>query len=87
MLAYWIAPQDRGHHHAARAVRLAARFAFDILGSRRAEMLIDPQNVSSRKAALRAGAIYEGLRRNAVRAAGENHNCDVFALVPSDIDD
>ncbi|MGQ0772894.1 MAG: GNAT family N-acetyltransferase [Pseudonocardiales bacterium] len=84
MLAYWIA-HDRGHGHAARAVRLAARFAFDVLGARRAELLIDSQNVSSQRAALRAGAIYEGLRRNAIRAAGQDHNCDIFSLVPSDV--
>ncbi len=85
MLGYWIAPQDRRNHHAARAIRLAAGFAFDTLGARRAEMLIDPRNVPSQRTALRAGAIYEGLRRNAMREGGKDHHSDVYALVPSDL--
>lgn len=87
MLGYWIAPQDRGHHHAARAIRLAAGFAFDKLRARRVEMLIDPRNVPSQKTALRAGAIYEGLRRNAMRKCGKDHHSDIYALVPSDLSD
>jgi RimJ/RimL family protein N-acetyltransferase len=85
MLGYWIAPQDRRRHHAARALRLAAGFAFDTLGARRAEMLIDPRNVPSQRTALRAGAIYEGLRRNAIREGDKDHHSDVYALVPSDL--
>ncbi|MGH3932613.1 MAG: GNAT family N-acetyltransferase [Pseudonocardiaceae bacterium] len=85
MLGYWIAPQSRRCHHAARALRLAAGFAFDTLRARRAEMLIDSQNMPSRRTALRAGAIYEGLRRNAMRAGGKDHDSDVYALVPADL--
>lgn len=84
-LGYWIAPQDRGRHHATRALRLAAGFAFNTLGARRVEILIDPMNVPSKRTALRAGAIYEGLRRNAMREGGTDHHLDVYALVPSDL--
>ncbi|MGH3696737.1 MAG: GNAT family N-acetyltransferase [Pseudonocardiaceae bacterium] len=85
MLAYWIAPQARGHHHAVRAIRLAASFAFNSLGARRAEILIDPRNVPSGRAALRAGAVFEGLCRNAMRKSGEDHHPDVYALVPANL--
>lgn len=85
MLGYWIVPQDRRRHHAARAIRLAAGFAFDTLRARRAEILIDPRNVPSRRTALRAGAIYEGLRRNAMQKNGKDYHWEVYALVPSDL--
>lgn len=85
MLGYWIAPQDRRRHHATRALRLAAGFAFDTLGARRVEILIDPSNAPSRRTALRAGAIYEGLRRNAMRKGGKDYHSEVYALVLSDL--
>src|SRR5512147_3257025 len=54
-LSYWTYPGHRGRGVASRAVALACRFAFDELGLRRVEILTDPDNVPSRRVAVRSG--------------------------------
>lgn len=65
-LGYWTAPGHRRLGYAARAVRLAALFAFDNLHARRVEILVDKHNAASRATACRAGAREDGHRLMAV---------------------
>jgi RimJ/RimL family protein N-acetyltransferase len=54
-MSYWTFPRFRRRGLATRAVALATRFAFDTLGVTEIELEIEPDNVSSRRVAERAG--------------------------------
>ena len=85
-IGYGVAPWARGRGLAARATRLLAAYGFGRLGLHRVELLVQPGNVASRVAAERAGAQYEGLRRNGIRFSLDNRVFDalVYAFVPQD---
>jgi RimJ/RimL family protein N-acetyltransferase len=61
-LSYWTYPAHRGHGIASRAVALACKVAFGELGFERLEILTDPDNLSSRKVAIRNGFKETGVR-------------------------
>lgn len=83
-IGYWIAPWARGRRFAAAGTRVLARHAFATYPVRRVEVLVDPANIASRRAAERAGALAEGLRRAALEVAGEPRPAMVYALVRDD---
>jgi RimJ/RimL family protein N-acetyltransferase len=63
-VGYWLAPQARGRGFATRAVRLIARWAFDVEpGLVRMELLTLVGNQASGQVALRAGFQREGVLR------------------------
>ncbi|MPZ88186.1 MAG: GNAT family N-acetyltransferase [Nitriliruptorales bacterium] len=84
-VGYWITAPARGRGLAARAMRLLAGLAFDHYDARRLEALILPDNTASRRAAERAGAVYEGVRRHGLEARGEPFDAAVYSLLPSDL--
>ena len=49
-LGYWVAPSERRHGVASRAIVLAAAHAFDELGLQRIHATVDVDNVHSRQA-------------------------------------
>jgi RimJ/RimL family protein N-acetyltransferase len=61
-LSYWTYPAHRGHGVASRAVALARRWAFEELGLKRLEIVVDPDNAPSRRVALRNGFREVGAR-------------------------
>ncbi len=83
-IGYWIAPNARRQGLAAAGTQLMAAFAFAAYGPRRVELLIQPDNVPSCRAAERAGASYEGIRRAGIDAHGEPRDAAVYSFLPSD---
>jgi len=61
-LSYWTYPAHRGRGVASRAVALACELAFEELAVARVEILADPDNIASRRVALRNGFRVAGLR-------------------------
>jgi len=61
-LSYWTYPAHRGRGVASRAVALACKLAFEELAVARVEILADPDNIASRRVALRNGFRVAGLR-------------------------
>jgi RimJ/RimL family protein N-acetyltransferase len=83
-IGYWIAPSARRQGLATAGIRLIAAFAFTAYGPRRVELLVQPGNVYSRRAALRAGATYEGIRRAGIDDRGDPRDAAVFSFLPTD---
>ncbi len=72
-LSYWTAPAHRRHGIASRAVALACRIAFADLRFRCLRVVVDPDNVASRRVAVRNGfreVGTEGGRVGYVKQAG-----------------
>jgi RimJ/RimL family protein N-acetyltransferase len=63
-ISYGIVARHRGKGAAARAVRLASRYAFDVLGWERLEIVMIADNAASRAVALKAGFRLEGVLRS-----------------------
>jgi RimJ/RimL family protein N-acetyltransferase len=86
-IGYWVAAGFRARGVAARAIRLCARHAFAGWAPRRIELLIQVGNDGSRRAAVRAGAVHEGVRRHGISfaAAGEARDAHVYSLLPEDV--
>lgn len=61
-LSYWTHPAHRRRGVASRAVVLACKQAFKELAATRVEILADPDNLASRRVALRNGFRVAGLR-------------------------
>lgn len=83
-IGYWVAPWARGHGFAALGTRLLARFAFATYPLRRVEVLVEPGNAASRRAAERAGALSEGVRRAALEVRDEPRDAVVYAFARGD---
>ncbi len=66
-LTYWIFPPYRRRGYATRAVELACAYAFEILGSERVELYIEPTNVPSLRVAARAGFVQGDLPGEPIR--------------------
>ena len=83
-LAYWVRTSRRGQGIAARASRLAARFAFERLGLRRVEIVVAVDNQASLRVAEKAGAKQEGVLRNRLMVRGNVQDAVMHSLIPQD---
>ena len=63
-VSYGVVARHRGHGAASRAVRLATRYAFDILHWVRLEIVMIADNAASRAVALKAGFQPEAILRS-----------------------
>ncbi|GAA2271147.1 acetyltransferase [Streptomyces ruber] len=72
VVGYWILPEARGRGAAGRALRLAARHAFDGLGLHRLELGHALGHEASCRIAERCGFPYEGTLRGAMFDAGRH---------------
>jgi ribosomal-protein-serine acetyltransferase len=68
-----------------RGSRLAARFGFEELGLQRVEIVAAVENVSSRRAAEKAGARREGILRKRIVLYGVTHDAVLYSLVAEDL--
>jgi len=86
-LAVSVFPEARGRGVAASALRLGALWGLRELGLARvvAEAAVD--NHASIRAIERAGFQREGTLRAHCKTHGERHDCVIFSLVPTDIDE
>jgi RimJ/RimL family protein N-acetyltransferase len=73
-----------GEGIAGRAVKLAARFAFERVNLIRAEIVIAVGNETSKRVAEKIGAHDEGILLNRMVVGKEIYNAHMFSLLPSD---
>lgn len=81
-VGYWTAPWARGQGVASRAARLLSDWGLQTLGLARVELLAEPANVGSVRAAEKAGFTHEGLLRNARLHRGEPRDMLLLSRTP-----
>ncbi|HEV7374921.1 MAG TPA: GNAT family protein [Pyrinomonadaceae bacterium] len=83
-LGYWVRSSRAGHGVASSAARLAARYGLEELGLQRIEILAATGNLASQRAALKAGAVREGVLRKRLMVNGQAQDAVVYSLVAED---
>lgn len=84
-LGYWVRAGARGRGVASTAIRAMAAFAFNELKLVRASMRIRLDNHSSRRAAERAGASFEGVTRHGIVHGEARFDAAQYSLLPADL--
>ena len=84
-LGYWVRKSARGRGVASTAIRAIAAFAFNELKLVRASMRIRLDNTSSRHAAERAGASFEGVTRHGIVHGEARFDAAHYSLLPADL--
>ncbi len=84
-LGYWVRSGCAGRGIATAAARLIARWAFAELTLNRMEIVVAVNNLPSQRVAEKLGARREGVMRQRLILAGQQHDAFMYALVPSDI--
>lgn len=82
---YWVRRSARGRGVAATALRAAAAFGFRELKLVRVSIRIRLENHSSRRAAERAGARFEGVLRNGLTVNDVPVDAALYSLLPADL--
>jgi ribosomal-protein-serine acetyltransferase len=83
-LGYWVRSSCTGRGVASSAARLAARFGLEQLGLQRIEILAAVGNLSSQRAAERAGAVREGVLRKRLLVKGQSQDAVLYSFVAED---
>jgi RimJ/RimL family protein N-acetyltransferase len=81
---YWVRTSAAGRGAASQAVRQLAPWAFTTLGLSRLEILMAIGNTASRRAAEKAGAVFEARLRSRLTMHGMAHDAYMYSLIPSD---
>jgi ribosomal-protein-serine acetyltransferase len=84
-LGYWVRKGARSRGVASIAIRAIAAFAFNELKLVRASMRIRLDNISSRRAAERAGASFEGVTRHGIVHGDARFDAAHYSLLPADL--
>ena len=84
-MGYWVRRSACGRGVAATAMRTMAAVAFNELGLIRVSMRIRLDNTSSRRAAERAGARFEGVLRHGLLVGEARLDAALYSLLPSDL--
>lgn len=84
-LGYWTAPAERRRGVATGAALLLARWAFEVLGLDRLQLLVEPVNMPSLRVAESLGAVQEGLLREYSLIAGMRRDVLMYGLLPHEI--
>ena len=84
-IGYWVRTSATRRGIAPRAVRLAARFAFETVQLSRLEIFARPENTASRRVAEKAGAKFEAIARNRVVQHGQAYDAALYSLIPADL--
>ncbi|MFJ7295651.1 GNAT family N-acetyltransferase [Streptomyces collinus] len=82
-VAYWTVPAARGRGVAARATTALTRWALDVAGFHRLELLHAVRNEASCRVATRTGFALEGTKRSAVLQPDGWHDMHLHARVGS----
>ena len=83
-LYYWVRSGSARRGVARRAIRLAARFGLEGIGLARVEIVVQPENTASLRAAESAGATREALLRNRLTVHDVPSDAVMFSLIPAD---
>ena len=82
MISYWVGPGARGRGLAPAAVRLMSGWAFEELRLARLALLIEPDNLASRRVAERCGFVHDGtLRGHFAGRGGSRVDALVYGLL------
>ena len=84
-LGYVIAAWARGRGVGTRALRLVARYGFDVLGLERLEALVQPGNEASQALAARVGFEREGVLRAHSLVRGERKDMVMMSLLRGEL--
>jgi RimJ/RimL family protein N-acetyltransferase len=86
-IGYWMRSDARGRGVMTRALRLAARWAFDESGAARVQLRADVENVASRRVAEKAGFRLEGVLRSAHwnPRLGRRQDWAMYSLLPGEL--
>jgi RimJ/RimL family protein N-acetyltransferase len=66
-VGYWIRTSEAGKGYVTEGVQVLVAWAFDQLRAERVELVVDDQNIASRRVAERCGFVLEGILRNVLR--------------------
>ncbi len=83
-LGYLVAPAARGRGVATEMLRQLTSWAFDAAGALRASLIIDVDNLASRRVAERAGYLREGTLRSTYFKQGLRSDVEIWGRLPSD---
>jgi len=85
-VGYWTRASARGRGFTTRAVGVVARHAFQS-GAARVQLRVDPENVSSRRVAEKAGFTLEGVLRSAHwnPRLGRRQDWAMYSLLPGEL--
>jgi RimJ/RimL family protein N-acetyltransferase len=83
-LGYLTAPAARGRGIATEAVRLLTRWALHDQGLERVTLIIDSDNIGSRKIAERTGYVLDGVMRNAYVKPGTRRDTMIYSRLRAD---
>jgi RimJ/RimL family protein N-acetyltransferase len=81
---YWTVAAQRGEGYTGEALRVLSAWAFDEVGLRRMELVVDPANTGSRQVAESAGFRAEGILRQRSIHRGRPVDDVVYGLLASD---
>ena len=84
-IGYWVRPSHEGRGIATAAVKLLIEFAFKDYGLTRMEIVLQTDNVSSRRVAEKAGATLETIARNRIFSHGKPREAAIYVLFPEDL--
>ena len=84
-LGYLMGAHARGRGVMPRAIRLVTRWGLETLGLERIEILVHPDNVSSQRAAEKAGFQREGVLRSYTRVKDQRFDMIAFSMLPGEL--
>ena len=84
-LGYWVVAAARGRGVARSAIRCFAAWLFAERGVGRVELLIEPYNEASRRAARAAGFTCEGVLRSLLEFESVRHDLESWSLLPGEV--
>jgi len=81
-IGYWIGPRSRGRGFASAALRLLSSWAIGPpLELARLELVIDAENIASRRVAEHAGYELDGILRSYMRVKGRRWDVALYSLI------
>lgn len=83
-IGYWLRSSQRGRGIATAAARLLIEIAFRELKLTRAELVIRPDNLESRRVAEKVGATLESAAHNRIVSYGKPWDAVIYAIFPGD---
>jgi len=81
-MGYWVRTSRQRRGVASRAATLVAAFGIERFGFARIEIVIEPDNLPSRRVAEHIGAQFEGIARNRIITRAGPTDAALYALVP-----
>ncbi|UPG92465.1 GNAT family N-acetyltransferase [Luteibacter aegosomatissinici] len=84
-LGYWVRESAQGRGIVTRAGKLALRWAFEVAGVSRMEIVAAHDNLPSRRAAERIGGRFEGMLRNRLVINDNEVDAAMYSVIPADL--